>query len=129
MLTKIYIDGTVEGRYVESIEEIVSACHTAPAMKYEAPKPRSAGEYNRIKWFLLQKSTECAFCDAPLNINQAILEYRIPLRRGGLDNAYNMILVCNECKEWRKGGHMPELMAKSDANINREFTERLARER
>jgi len=80
-------------------------------------KDERQGSYRRRKVKMYRRQKNCHWCQHPLSLDgeipgtrKATLEHRIPLARGGLDNANNQVLACEPCNSAR-GHYMPELEA------------------
>lgn len=64
-----------------------------------------------VKRNLMKKDPRCHWCRDGLFRETATIDHRIPLARGGLDNANNMVLACEPCNK-KRGSDMPELRAR-----------------
>jgi transcription elongation factor Elf1 len=102
-----YVAGTVGGREYVSSEEAVAMAFEVPPMSANQDKRRKNSKVKRqqigerMGWF-------CFWCNAQLTLASSTLEHKIPLARGGLDNANNRVLACKKCNNSR-GHNMPEL--------------------
>lgn len=106
-----YVAGTKNGKKFASIKEAVEMALTAPD-KVAKNDQDKRGKNNRKKRAALIKKgvTSCFWCNEPLTLDNSTLEHKIPLARGGLDNANNRTLACHDCNNGR-GHNMPELDA------------------
>jgi len=105
-----YIAGTKQGHRHTSPEDAIAMCFKAPAVvsKYERDK-RKKGASRRQREAMIKKGvTNCFWCNTPVTLDTSTVEHKIPLARGGLDNANNRTLACYKCNNER-GHDMPEL--------------------
>ena len=102
-----YVAGTTGGRKWVAPEEAIAMCFKAPTAKTRIDKRKSS--YKRQKAALWKKGIKrCFWCEKELTLETATMEHKIPLSRGGLDNANNRTLACAECNHGRSS-EMPEL--------------------
>lgn len=64
------------------------------------------GRRIRIKAEMLRESPCCHWCEAPLTMQTATLDHRIPKAKGGSDARRNLVLSCEPCNV-AKGDMMP----------------------
>ena len=105
-----YVAGTTKGRRHTSPKDAIAMCFSAPeyAPQHQRDK-RRAGASRRQRAALLKKGVNtCFWCGVPVDLDSSTIEHKIPLARGGLDNANNRTLACKKCNHER-GDCMPEL--------------------
>ncbi len=109
--SKIYIQGTNEGRH-GTAEEAIAAANKRPDVcpRADRDKRRRFGYRAKRRW-MLRKSNNCHWCQVALTLETSTLDHEIPLARGGLDNANNWVLACGPCND-RRAAKMPELQEK-----------------
>ena len=104
-----YVAGTTKGKEQVSFNEAVQMCFSAPKMANKADRvKRKKGSTRKLRERMLRKIKSCYWCNKPLTLDTSTLEHKVPLARGGLDNANNRTLACKECNEAR-GCNMTEL--------------------
>lgn len=105
-----YVAGTVKGDTRVTPEKAIAMCFEAPALmpkKYR--EKRKKGQSRRQRAAMINKGiTRCFWCKEPVTLDTSTVEHKIPLARGGLDNANNRTLACKKCNGDR-GCDMPEL--------------------
>lgn len=106
---KVYVAGTVEGRRIESLQEVFDAAIKPPPVLAKPYRNGRDRYFNRDrKKKLLKQDPHCCWCGCRLFRKTATLDHVIPLSRGGLDNGNNVVLACGPCNKLR-GSDMPEL--------------------
>lgn len=68
----------------------------------------------RRKMFRGRETVPCCWCGEPITLETSTIEHKIPLDRGGLDNANNRVLACAPCNN-KRGNNMPELSQKPNS--------------
>lgn len=119
-----YVAGTTKRyEFVGAAQAIKMAKEAPPVAATERKDTRSKNGSVRRKMHLLRKDPRCMWCKHPVSLGglkpgtrKATLEHIIPLNRGGLDNANNQGLACEECNHER-GHDMPELEKKIEQAI------------
>lgn len=115
LLVNYYPDSKLRTAYINGMKG--STKHVTPEkavmMANEAPmkngiKDGRKKSYRRDKIRLLKKHPFCHWCNKSLTIETATIEHLIPLGMGGINNANNYALACEECNHER-GCSMPEL--------------------
>ena len=101
-----YIAGTVARRVGVTPEQAVEMAFAPPPIA--AHKDERKANYRSLRRRMLKKSDKCHWCHKQLTLDTSTIEHIIPLHRGGLDNANNRVLACEECN-LRRGHAMPEL--------------------
>lgn len=119
LMVNYYPDSKKRSAYVAGTVGRVSNVTPERAVQMALePPPRESlrmvrrNNYRAAKRTLFAKSELCHWCQKKLTMrigaaNQATLDHRIPLFRGGLDNANNWVLACEPCNHHR-GHDMPE---------------------
>jgi len=113
----LYVAGTTRGRR-GSAHEAIDAAVSAPPIASVAHKDHRHGHARNQKRRLLRIDPRCFWCRCPLDLETATIDHRIPLHRGGLDNANNRVLACRRCNEER-GHDMPELERRDEHATDR----------
>lgn len=115
LLVNYYPESKFMTAYVAGTKKSVKRVHPDQAvdMCFEAPvcqgvKDSRSKNTRRQRMALHRKINKCHWCGIPLTIDTSTLEHKIPLGRGGLDNANNRTLACEPCNRER-GSDMPEL--------------------
>lgn len=104
-----YVAGTTKGRKLVSPSEAVGMCFTAPPIVGKEDRDKRSKDSRKKRAALIKKGVKaCFWCQAPVTIDTSTLEHKIPLARGGLDNANNRTLACYDCNNGR-GHDIPEL--------------------
>lgn len=107
-----YVAGTVGGQKYATPQEALRMALEAPSVKSTATARKSNSRGAKMR--LLRNRNTCQWCGCLLSLKvgpgskKATLEHIIPLKRGGLDNANNRTLACEECNNGR-GHNMPEV--------------------
>ena len=102
----IYVAGTLRG-FRGTLARAVQAARELPKARGERDRRRT-GSYRRIRMLMLMRDDKCFWCRKPLTVATSTVDHRIPISRGGLDNANNRVLACLDCNQRRKN-YMPEL--------------------
>lgn len=110
----IYVAGTT-GKKHGGWEHAIKATRLPPSEPCRRDERR--GHYRNIKKRMLRSTDRCHWCGLKLVLDTATLDHRIPLARGGLDNANNWVLACAPCNHGR-GHDMPELRINVTVNVN-----------
>jgi 5-methylcytosine-specific restriction endonuclease McrA len=101
----VYIAGTKKGIPCNSPEKAIKLALTMPEKNdYKRPKRNNP----RRKKRLFEKSNRCHWCDKIMMYEEATQDHVIPIARGGLNNANNIVLSCRPCNS-KRGHAMPEL--------------------
>lgn len=104
-----HVDGTVGSKTNVTPKEAVIMAFTKPARVKKGEKRDIRDEdYASDRRSLLTKSNQCHWCGQFLILRTSTLDHRVPLSRGGLDNACNWVLACLHCNSLR-ADDMPEL--------------------
>lgn len=103
-----YIAGTVARKVGVTPEQAVEMAFVPPPVA--ANKDERKSNYRSLRRRMLERSNKCHWCPKLLTLDTSTLEHIIPLHRGGLDNANNRVLACDDCNK-RRGHEMPELEA------------------
>jgi len=105
-----YVASTKRGRYNVTPEEAVNIAFVAPPIATgPRDKDRRHGKSRQQRRRLFRVSgPHCHWCRKLLTIDTSTIEHKIPLARGGLDNANNRVLSCGPCN-WTRSHNMPEL--------------------
>ena len=101
-----YVAGTKKAAKHVTPEQALDMCFEAPVS--QGVKDKRSGNSRRKRAQMLKKIDKCYWCKTPLTLDTSTLEHKIPLHRGGLDNANNRTLACLKCNSDR-GCNMPEL--------------------
>ncbi len=109
---KIYVQGTNEGRH-GTTEEAIAAANERPDVRHPADRQKRRSSYRSTRKRMLLKSNRCHWCQIELTLDTSTLDHEIPLARGGLDNANNWVLACDNCNS-RRAAEMPELQENGD---------------
>lgn len=107
----IYVQGTTAGRR-GTPEEAIAAAKAKPRIAAHCFRKKRRGNYRRTRKRMLEKSGQCHWCGCELTLDASTLDHKIPLKRGGLDNANNWVLACQPCND-RRAADMPELKEKT----------------
>lgn len=106
-----YVAGTTKKVTGVDYKAAVDMCFKAPVCN--GKKDKRSGNSRQKRRALLKKGIKnCYWCKKPLTLDTSTLEHKIPLARGGLDNANNRTLACKKCNEAR-ADDMPELNIRS----------------
>lgn len=86
------------------------ACQMAVTLpKFTGTANRKSAAYTRYKNKQWKKfNRKCHWCEKPLTRSQMTLDHVIPLARGGLNNANNWVIACEDCNG-KRGDQMPEI--------------------
>jgi hypothetical protein len=105
-----YIAGTKTGKKHVSPLDAVAMCFKAPDIVHQWQRDkRKSGASRRQRAAMLKRGIKtCFWCSTPVTLDSSTVEHKIPLMRGGLDNANNRTLACLKCNNDR-GHDMPEL--------------------
>ena len=103
--SRVYVVGTTGG-FLGTMYDAIEAARAAPICRVWKDRRRS--NYGRIKRRLLRRDPHCHWCHERLTVETGTIDHLVPLARGGLDNANNMVLACQPCNH-RRGHEMPEL--------------------
>ena len=103
-----YVAGTTKGYHRITPEQALQLAFNQPD-KVKRPAKRK-GKTRAKRARLLKKDNKCFWCGRELTLDTSTLEHKIPIIRGGLDNANNWALACEECNTGR-GSEMTELAA------------------
>jgi hypothetical protein len=112
----LYIAGTNSGKKVWHIEQVIKAAKNPP--EGLSPSKRKMN-HRPDKKKLYKKTQVCHWCGRHLVLDRcnenpdagiyfATLDHVIPRSIGGLNNANNYVLACEDCNE-RRGSDMPEI--------------------
>ena len=101
-----YVAGTLARRVGVTPEQAVEMAFVPPPVAHD--KAERKGNYRNLRRKMLKRSNRCHWCGKTLTLDTSTLEHVIPLHRGGLDNANNRVLACEDCNTGR-GHDMPEL--------------------
>ena len=108
-----HVGATRKGFTGVTAERAIKLALEAPPIAHVTDKRQ--GSYRRRKVKMYRRQKNCHWCQHPLSLDgeipgtrKATLEHRIPLARGGLDNANNQVLACEPCNAAR-GCNMPEI--------------------
>jgi hypothetical protein len=102
-----YVAGTTRAETHVSATQAVAMAFDAPQLAGKATKRRKNSKWRR-QCLMKAKGRNCHWCQALLTLETSTLDHVIPLSRGGLDNANNVVLSCEPCNHAR-GNVMPEL--------------------
>lgn len=106
---RAHVDGTVSSKTNVTPREAVIMTFTKPERVRKGEKKDFRDDnYVSDRKNLLQKSNKCHWCGQILIFRTSTLDHRVPLNRGGLDNACNFVLACMDCNALR-GDDMPEI--------------------
>lgn len=112
---RMYVAGTTGGQYAVAEKAIEAALKPPDVAPQHKKAHRRRRGYRGLKARMLKADPTCFWCRVPLRLDTAItgyrvatIDHRIPLHRGGLDNANNRVLACLDCNR-RRGHDMPEL--------------------
>lgn len=114
-----YVAGTVKGNRISahSLDAVIAAASKRPDPVEPNEKARRRKKYKVYKqWKERQcaKSPHCHWCGCKVwlirrpDVPLATVDHKIPLHRGGLDQANNWVLACEPCNA-RRGHDMPEM--------------------
>lgn len=104
-----YVAGTFGGKMHVTPAQAVAMAYDPPPLAAHKERDRRRAKSKRKRAAMLRAGmTECHWCHAPLTVDNSTIEHKIPLARGGLDNANNRVLACAACNHGR-GHDMPEL--------------------
>jgi len=106
-----YVQGTTAGRHNVTPKQAVEMCFYAPAVVPKSHRDgRSGNKKKRLKlWNAGNRN--CYRCGIRIeSFEDASLEHKIPLNRGGLNNLANCALSHQLCNH-EAGSDMPELKA------------------
>lgn len=109
-----YVLNTKHGVHNATPEDVIRMAREAPPAG--AHSKRSQGKARSWKKSRYRKHAQsgrghklrCHWCPRYLAIDEATVDHRIPLHRGGLDNRNNFVIACEPCNQ-RRGHDMPEV--------------------
>jgi 5-methylcytosine-specific restriction endonuclease McrA len=102
-----YIAGTTGSRKNTTPEKAIEMTYQVPKLNGKVIK-RSGNSRKKRKLLIKKGVKQCHWCEKPLTLDNSTLEHIIPLAIGGLDNANNRTLACEQCNS-KRGCKMPEL--------------------
>lgn len=121
-----YVAGTTARHENVNPAIAVAMAFMPPPIASGQRKAARKGNYKGPKRKLLSIHPYCHWCKHRLSMSglepgtrKATMEHKIPLNRGGLDNANNRTLACEECNHAR-GHEMPELEGNNGNGHHRE---------
>lgn len=92
----IYVNGTIGSASIAggTVEKCVRLALEGPSFQREKESRKKNGGRKRR---LYRESKACHWCRAPLTLETATVDHRIPLARGGSNNPNNLVLACEPC--------------------------------
>jgi 5-methylcytosine-specific restriction endonuclease McrA len=102
-----YVAGTTRAETHVSPTQAVAMAFDAPHLAGKPTKRRKSTRFRR-RCLIKSKGPNCHWCQALLTLDTSTIDHVIPLSRGGLDNANNIVLACEPCNHAR-GNAMPEI--------------------
>jgi hypothetical protein len=103
-----YVGATKAGIHHVSPEKAIAMALTPPPLQKEKVVRRRREFYRKHLNRMFAKDRHCYWCHEEIARPDASVDHRIPLKRGGLDNASNFVLAHKTCNHAR-GHDMPEV--------------------
>lgn len=103
-----YVGATSEGIHNVTPEKAIYMALTPPKIKRGKVQRKHSKFYKKHLDRMWAKDNHCYWCHEEVFRDDASVDHRIPLKRGGLDNPSNFVLAHKSCNHER-GHNMPEI--------------------